>query len=395
VKGLFLSIHSFVTSHKKAPERAIGLLKGLLEAGQAGVKAARFITKTFEATGVSNVLAVAVPLIGLAVDMADIILGAIKTYRGSTAETGATELLTQDNLKQKVIATFNHTPIDTADPHKEEKNKLFWKEFRGVRSVNTLMMKSTYLRLNPKILFAINNKDQLDQRDGVGPASTVVARSQRFVNSDYYQVVNNQGQPTGSVVVIIDGKHIEVTPAAQKVIREYELVSKAQEVGQKKKIYGIEEIEKGVLNLIGDVLGMGGPSAMAGTIIKGATAAADAGFNLARFINRQMDNRSGKIIASHLKYQGKIEGTDKSQTKKQREYYDHAIFILQEIGELATPAQIIAAAQDQGTVNQYKKNYETVQKHVKITGVNTRLFYENAGKPVAQVELLVEALSER
>ncbi|MCZ7666572.1 MAG: hypothetical protein M5U34_04760 [Chloroflexi bacterium] len=42
VKGLFLSIHSFVTSHKKAPERGVSLLKGILEAGQAGVKSGPF-----------------------------------------------------------------------------------------------------------------------------------------------------------------------------------------------------------------------------------------------------------------------------------------------------------------------------------------------------------------
>lgn len=55
----------------------------------------------------------------------------------------------------------------------------------------------------------------------------------------------------------------------------------------------------------------------------------------------------------------------------------------------------MAAAQDQGTLNLYRQQYITVQKHVEITGVHTKLFYEAAGKPVEQVELLVEALSER
>jgi hypothetical protein len=116
---------------------------------------------------------------------------------------------------------------------------------------------------------------------------------------------------------------------------------------------------------------------------------------MARFINKQMDNRAGKKYASHLKYQGNIEGTDKSQTKKKREYYDHAVFIMQEIGALATPAQIVAVSQNVGALNLYKQQYSKVQEHVEMTGVHTKLFYESAGKPVEQVELIVEALSER
>jgi hypothetical protein len=422
VKELFLAIHVWFKDKKKK-DKALESARHVLEGGAAGVKAARFITKTFDLSG-TNELALAVPALGLAIDLADMVLGfrrwwagaesqrlaveAQKTelgeeiHRGEKSKVGISRVAWDENkLLQGVVARFtadnagNELPPDfLAQPHVSEGgkflNQLFWKEKRGIRSLSTLYRKRRYFRVNPKILFAIRNKDNLDERREDG---TLHSRSKQFISRDYYVVVDARGTRQHLVAVIV-GKPVKISAETEKAVQEYEFASKVEEVSKKKKILGLEQLESSFVNLIGDALSIAGPTALAGAITKGVMAAIDAGFNFSRFLNRQWDSRRGKKYATALKYKGEIVGVDKSAIQKQREYYEHAYFIMEQIGRLASPEEIVAAAA-QGRVDDYRKQYQRVQKYIEMTGVSTAHFYAYNGQPAKQVKLLVESLKER
>jgi hypothetical protein len=297
----------------------------------------------------------------------------------------------QNVLLQNVAAKFANTPADRSRPKKEDRNKLFLREKGGIRSLSTAYTKTKYYRVHPKILFAIRNKEKLDQRTGVdGPLHR---RSRSFFSPDYYAVVDPGGNIQHTVAVI-DGKHVEISNEAERAIKEYEFASKVEEVSKKKKTLGLEQIESGFVNLVGDALSIAGPAAVAGAITKGVIAAIDAGFNFARFLGRQWQTRQGKKRAVALKYQGQVKGVDRSRMQKQQEYYEHAYFIMEEIGTLASPEEIVQAAR-QGGVEGMRQRYQAVRKYVEMTGVNTGYFYAQNGKPVKQVKLIVESLAER
>ncbi|UCC86568.1 MAG: hypothetical protein JSV81_17215, partial [Anaerolineales bacterium] len=421
VKALFLTIHSwFRDRKKKGMDRFLEGVHHLLEAGASGVKSAKFITETFQVSGASQ-LAMSVPFLGLAVDLASIILGFRKWWVSSTAQREAAAMqakggdvaeaetyaegrsrgfierikFEENRLLQKVRDYFSGQQIDTERPKKGDQDKLFLREKRGIRSLSTAYTKTKYYRVHPKIMFAIRNKDKLDQRrpgeDGrLGP---LVRRSPDFLSSDYYVVVDGTGTPQYTVAVI-GVKHVKITDAAERAIKEYEFASKVEEVSKKKKTLGLEQIESGFVNLVGDALSIAGPAAVAGAITKGVIAAIDAGFNFARFLGRQWQTHQGKKRAVALKYQGQVTGVDKSRMQKQQEYYEHAYFIMEEIATLKSPEEIVQAAQ-QGGVEEIRQRYQAVRKYIEMTGVNTGYFYAQNGKPVKQVKLIVESLAER
>ncbi|UCC88871.1 MAG: hypothetical protein JSV81_06090, partial [Anaerolineales bacterium] len=95
VKALFLTIHSwFRDRKKKGMDRFLEGVHHLLEAGASGVKSAKFITETFQVSGASQ-LAMSVPFLGLAVDLASIILGFRKWWVSSTAQREAAAMQAQ------------------------------------------------------------------------------------------------------------------------------------------------------------------------------------------------------------------------------------------------------------------------------------------------------------
>jgi hypothetical protein len=422
VKDLFLAIYDLFTSNKSKKDKVLELLPKVLSSGQNGVKAAQGIT-TFFGNSAAAALTTAAPAIGIAVNLANLVLGirkwwvasnnrnlALKAQKTapekeidgdvSTSEKVFRVKWVDNELVQAVISKvqgINSSPPPDFfnEPHVKEGDKsqhqLFWKEKRGVRSLSTAYRKKLYYRVNPKLLIALRNKDRLDRRRADG---TLVKRSKDFLSTDYYLEEDANGSAKYVVVKFVD-KSVKLDSSAESTIHEYELASKVEEVSRKKATLGIEQIETGFVNMVGEALTLGGVTATAGAITKGVMTAVNLGFDMARYINKQVDSSHGKKYATSLKYKGEISGVDKSQNQKQREYYDHAFFIMGQIGALATPKEILDAAKDASKLASYREKYKRVQQYIEMTGVYTTLFYEKNGKPKEQLKLLVESMSER
>jgi ribosome maturation factor RimP len=423
VKDLFMLIYDMFKSNKSKKDKFLfEAAPKLLSSAQNGLKAAAFFVELAN-NPASSALATATPVIGIAFNLATAILGfrrwvganssmrsALRAQKSdpgkelaesSTMKEKAFRVEWGDNkLVQTVLGQMRTLNADVPDgffdePHVAEGDKsehqLFWKEKRGVRSLSTAYRKKLYYRINPKLLMALRNKERLDQRDATGK---LVKRSKDFYSQDYYLEVDGSGKPLFTVVRFAD-KQVKISTASESAIREYELASKVEEVGRKKSTLAIETIETSIVNLVGEALTLGGITATAGAITKGAMAAINTGFDFARFINKQIDSSQGKKHATSLKYKGEIAGVDKSKTQKNREYYDHAFFIMDQINSLAAPKAILDAARDPSTLAAYREQYKRVQEYVSMTGVYTNLFYSLNGKPKEQIKLIVESLSER
>lgn len=420
VKELFLAIFSTWAGPKTTTVKTIEFIKHLLTAGGGGIKAAQFLVKTFSWPG-SDVLKKVTPYLNIAIDAADLILGFRKWHlskenrrlaksaqasgRDQKIEPHKGALSWNDNKLLQAVKTQigqdnnNLLPEFLNEPHLSEgekfKNQLFWKEKRGVRSLMTGYKKGVYFRVNPKILFALRNQDKLDQRKKDKPAE-IHQRSKEFISSDYYVEVDEPGERTGNIMVNFGAQTVKITPAAAQAIQAYEFASKVEEVSQKRQTLGGEELRSGFINLAGDVLAaIPSVAVVYSTMTKGAMAAINAGFDFARFLNRQLDTGQGKKSAFALKYKGQIKAVDKSQMQKKREYQEHAYFIMEEIGQLAPPDKIVAVATDPNELQKHKNQYRRVQQYIEMTGVNPEAFYELNGKPVEQVKLLADSLSER
>jgi hypothetical protein len=421
VKDLFITIYDLVKSEKKKKDRFFfELVPKVLSTAQGGLKAAEFILKLLN-NPAASILSKTIPAVGIAINLATAVLGFRKWVGGmqnqllavAAQKTESGKEVTkpgkfsinvkrvawdQNKLIKSVVAKITPNqdlPDDfVKEPHVKEgekmKNQLFWKEKRGIRSLSTIYRKKRYFRVNPKILFALNNKDQLDKRK---PDKTII-RSKKFIHPDFFLEVDDKGAEK-AVVVKFGKKEVNITKEAETAIKEYELASKVEEVSKKKKTLGIESIESSFVNLIGDALQLGGISAIASGIVKGTMTAINLGFDFARFLNKQIDSSKGKKYAVSLKYKGAIRGVDKSQTQKKREYYNHAVFIMDQIAALAEPKQILSAAKDQSTLDVYRQQYKRVQQYISMTGVYTNLFYSYRGDPKKQIDLLVSSLGER
>ncbi len=401
IKEAVLMVYNAIKKHGTKSTQKTGtvlqLAKGALSVVLAGVKAAKSFTDIFTSSGV-GALTTAIPAIGIALNSAKALIGFRKWWISRKQEQEAIKEQGGEGGLLSERAEFEHNPlidkikqrfgneINKDRPEEDNFNKLFVREYRGVRSASTLYQKTKYYRVNPKILFAIRNKEKLD----VVQTDNSITRSKYFISSDYYVK-----EGSNSVFVKLDNKDVEVTPDAVKDIKQYEFVSKVEEVAKKKKTLGGEEVRSAIVNIVGEALTLGGPTALAGTIMKGTMAAIDTGFAFARFIGRQWANRQGQKIDTALKYTGEVTGINHSQQKKHEEYVGHARYIMEMIDNLATPEQVLKARGSPQEVANLKGQYTRVHKYLEMTGVDMGLLYAYNGKPAKQFGMIIDALKER
>ncbi len=415
VKGLVLMIYNAIKKGKsKSTDRgreAISAIAAVLESAKAGVNAAKNIVDIFG--GPAQAVATAVPAIGIAINAAMFILGIMNVVRGKTGERTAkreqheqgkaetvsfadNKLIKEVNTKVGAANTAPPAPTDFyAVPNGTDNERLFHVEVRGTRSWATAFRKGDYFRVNQKVMFAVTNKNRLDrgQSDPIAP-STVIERSKEYLSSDYYVQVDGTDKEL-CLWVRIGASWVRFDAAAQTAIRQYEFISKAQEIGKERAVLGGEDITTAVVNIVGEVLTLAGPAAMAGAIVKGTMTAINAGFSFARFLSQQYENYRGKKIHADIAFAGKISGVDESTTQKQREYIAHADYIMDMITKLPDNQAIVAARGDANQKKAILGQYQSVKKYLDLTGVNIGLFYAQAGHPVKQRDMIAKALGGR
>jgi hypothetical protein len=290
-----------------------------------------------------------------------------------------------DDKLQKALDAVETDPTNIKDkPTKSStRDKVLVLDYRGVRSISTGYTKTGYYRFHPKIIFAIENASKLKLQN---------QENDDFISKDYYK--------EGNKIVVIIGKGnskgtVKISQAAIPLIKEWEFLSKTEEVAKKKKTVGGEDARQAIVKLVGNALILGGPTALAGIIVNGTMGAIKSGFSFARFVNRMIDNRKGRYIGYALKYKGKMTGVDKSARRKYREYVNHAQFIMKMVEKLPTMDKITTNKNDNDKLKKYRRQFERVHKYIRLTGVDTAELYTTRGDPNLAIQLIVNSLKER
>jgi hypothetical protein len=275
ITALFSTIKSIRTLYQAFKDKdkmaaAMGS-KDFVSAVKSGLQTANSIIKA--TSGVVNpAIAAAIPGLGIVVSAADIMINLHNSLNASKAESEMSQV--SESHKTQLISLVGAKPEESA-------SKLFNKESRG-----KVFHKKEYLRLKPGAMARLEAIAGSDQQE-----------------SEFNTFKTEMGLPTG-----INFSEFYIA------VRSYELGSKLQEINQKRKAHGGNQIFTSLISIAGDIAAFfpadGGITAAS---LKGTAAAISGGLAAGKFIQQQSRN-NGLFGAD----------TNRSSTAKHQEYVQHA-----------------------------------------------------------------------
>jgi hypothetical protein len=275
ITALFSTIKSIRTLYQAFKDKdkmaaAMGS-KDFVSAVKSGLQTANSIIKA--TSGVVNpAIAAAIPGLGIVVSAADIMINLHNALHASHAESEMSQV--SESHKTQLIKLVGAKPEESA-------SKLFNKESRG-----KVFHKKEYLRLKPGAMARLE----------------AIAGSE-LQESEFNTFKTEMGLPAG-----IDFSEFYMA------VRSYELGSKLQEINQKRKAHGGNQIFTSLISIAGDIAAFfpadGGITAAS---LKGTAAAISGGLAAGKFIQQQSRN-NGLFGAD----------TNRSSNAKHQEYVQHA-----------------------------------------------------------------------
>lgn len=344
ITGLFSMIKSIRTlyngfKNKDKMAAAMGS-RDFVNAVKSGLEAANSIIK-FTSGLVNPAIAQAIPGLGIVISAADIMINLHNTWNASNAEN----IMTEVSEKHK----GHLSRILGGEPEKKA-NTLFDMESRG-----KAFHKKDYLRLKPKMMA------KLDE---------IAADSNPDAKFEDYKTKNN----LPSTLTFND---------FYMAVRTYELGSKLQEINQKRKTHGGNEIFTSILSIAGSIATFfpadGGVTA---AVLKGSSLAIKSGLSAGKFLQQQSRNK-GRFGAD----------TTRSSSAKHQEYVQHAKSIYMIL------AQSGMKGQDEMSLETSKIDQLVPVEHmINAAGASPKAVYNtnysDKGSVFDQIKLIVDSMKK-
>lgn len=270
--GMIKSIRTLYQGFKDKDKMAAAIgSRDFVSAVKSGLQTANSIIKA--TSGVVNpAIAAAIPGLGIVVSAADILINLHGAINASQAEAEMSQV--SESYKAQLVGLVGANPEKTV-------SKLFQNETRG-----KVFHKKEYLRLKPGAMARLEAIAGSDQQE-----------------SEFNTFKTEMGLPAG---IGFSDFYMSV--------RSYELGSKLQEINQKRKAHGENQIFTSLISIAGDIAAFfpadGGITAAS---LKGTAAAVSGGLAAGKFIQQQSRNK-GWFGAD----------TDRSSDAKHQEYVQHA-----------------------------------------------------------------------
>jgi hypothetical protein len=270
--SIIKSVRTLYQGFKGNDKMAVAIgSKEFMNSVKSGLQTANSIIKA--TSGVVNPgIAAAIPGLGIVVSAADIMINLYNSLNASQAENEMSQV--SESYKTQLIGLVGPKPEKTAD-------KLFVDESRG-----KFLNYKKYLRLRPGAMTRLESIAASDQQE-----------------TDFNTFKTEMGLPAS-----INFSEFYIS------VRSYELGSKLQEINQKRKVHGGNQIFTSLISIAGDIATFfpadGGITAAS---LKGASAAISGGLAAGKFIQQQSRN-SGLLGGD----------TTRSSSAKHQEYVQHA-----------------------------------------------------------------------
>jgi hypothetical protein len=270
--GIIKSVRTLYQGFKDKDKMAAAMgSREFVNAVKSGLQTANSIIKA--TSGVVNpAIAAAIPGLGIVVSAADIMINLHNSLNASQAESEMSQV--SESHKTQLIALVGPSPEESA-------KNLFLNESRG-----KVFHKKEYLRLRPGAMARLEGIAASEQQEtDFNTFKTEMGLPASISFSEFYMAV-----------------------------RSYELGSKLQEINQKRKVHGGNQIFTSLISIAGDIAAFfpadGGITA---ATLKGTAAAISGGLAAGKFIQQQSRNK-GWFGADK----------DRSSDAKHQEYVQHA-----------------------------------------------------------------------
>jgi hypothetical protein len=339
--GMIKSLRTLYQGFKGNDKMAVAMGSSeFVNSVKSGLQTANSIIKA--TSGVVNpAIAAAIPGLGIVVSAADIMINLSNSLNASQAEGEMSQV--SESYKTQLIGLVGPKPEETAD-------KLFVNESRG-----KFLHKKEYLRLKPGAMTRLEGIAASDQQE-----------------TDFNTFKTEMGLPA----------NIKFSEFYMSV-RTYELGSKLQEINQKRKVHGGNQIFTSLISIAGDIAAFfpadGGITAAS---LKGTAAAISGGLAAGKFIQQQSRN-SGWFGGD----------TNRSSDAKHQEYVQHAksiYMILAQAGLKGKEEMSLETSQIDKII--------PVESMIRAAGASPSAVYEtDYGKPdsvTKQVKLIVDSMKK-
>ncbi len=324
----------------------------LTKAVISGMRTAQSVYKIIHAT-VPPALLHAIPFVSLALDLIELIESIYRTAQGYK----------QQRAMEERMAKFENSAHPGFFRHLND-DRIARKETRGVFALGFGATRKSYRRFNPWVMHEIDARG------------------------------------AGGLQIDIDGQGATTNLNATDVkeIKEYEYLSKMQEINQKRKTKGGLDAIKTLVNMTGDILTLAHVAAIGGVALKSLTTVGSlthSGSKLAQKAYRNYkrskleDEHGGMGSFTNVKAYndavGGREAVDKSTKQKETEYFRHATYILDRLTTMAV------AGHGPANIDNAVEVFQDNKKLLKATGVDYYDFI-NTSNVDDQVKLLIKSM---
>ena len=218
---------------------------------------------------------------------------------------------------------------------------------------------------------------------------------------DYQKELDNSGKKTntGKLINKINRLKREIKKlekyklgVSRDDVAEFTLVTELRDANRKRVTRQGIHIATEMTKIAGSIATLTGVGALGGGIVKGAAAATDLALPVARIAKQKArDSKAGKMAKaapnkSQILQKGKFYNVDVSKSSAAK--YDFRInqvkYLIKLIVDLAYKDQ-----------RKDRKNFESVKKYLKASGVNEKKLFAKNGDPQKQISILLDAFQQR